>query len=433
MEISSPTPSQDDPAKAIPTKSKSLRPASVQKRIQTELKLKLPKPKLESKRASRMTKYRRKAANAKERDRMKHLNDAFDRLRSVMPDVKTLAQDDKDTKVTTLRAAITYIGCLQQLMEDLDEGKVDPQEYKMNQEESNSNSKNQTRTARISIKNKEFKQKIKLKGKISKSLFSSEGKMNIKRSVENVSHRTDFSCTSLNLPNKQSLETLRRPRPDLVGPTLQPRYKPQQTDNTHCPNLLTLEPLPLSQLYPCKISKQIWDQGDLKTVMPRDSVSGDMFRLHDTQEMDRRNTEMCEEKNHLIVSMLNQELPYNGFLSEEQLGDPQSMKIVRRNIIQSDKKSDSIDGDNPESPGTIINSDEPSDTDTNDDSRELPSPTKLIPTIDQLFKRSFSYELEELARSCGGDQYIFLDHLVSNVNGDNLVILDDIHSIIKEN
>ena len=73
-----------------------------------------------------MTKYRRKAANAKERERMKNLNDAFERLRNVMPDVKTLTQDDKDTKVTTLRAAITYIGSLQQLMEDLDGGEFDP-------------------------------------------------------------------------------------------------------------------------------------------------------------------------------------------------------------------------------------------------------------------------------------------------------------------
>ena len=46
-----------------------------------------------------------------------------------MPDVKTFIQDHKDTKVTTLRPAITYIGCLQQLMEDPDGGIVDHNEY----------------------------------------------------------------------------------------------------------------------------------------------------------------------------------------------------------------------------------------------------------------------------------------------------------------
>ena len=49
-----------------------------------------------------MTKYRRKAANAKERERMKNLNEVFDRLRNIIPDVKTITHEDKDTKVTTL-------------------------------------------------------------------------------------------------------------------------------------------------------------------------------------------------------------------------------------------------------------------------------------------------------------------------------------------
>ena len=39
MAIQTNTQSEDDPTKAIPTKSRSLRAASVQKRIQTEIKL----------------------------------------------------------------------------------------------------------------------------------------------------------------------------------------------------------------------------------------------------------------------------------------------------------------------------------------------------------------------------------------------------------
>ena len=59
-------------------------------------------------------------------------------------------------------------------------------------------------------------------------------------------------------------------------------------------------------------------------------------------------------------------------------------------------------------------------------------PEKLIPTIDQLFKRSFSHELEEIIQDCGGEQLLLLDQLVNNVSGDNFVVLDDIHSIITE-
>merc|ERR1719154_303715 len=114
--------------------------------------------------------------------------------------------------------------------------------------------------------------------------------------------------------------------------------------------------------------------------------------------------------------MSSHELACDKLLSQDLLEKPLSLKIDRRNIIPSDKKSDSINGDNPESPDTFTNSEEPSDTDTNDDLYEVPSPTKLIATIDQLFKRSFSFELEELSRNCGEDQYILLDQLVSNVN-----------------
>ena len=46
-----------------------------------------------------MTKYRRKTANAKERDRMKLVNQAFDRLREVMPDLNLILDQEKETKV----------------------------------------------------------------------------------------------------------------------------------------------------------------------------------------------------------------------------------------------------------------------------------------------------------------------------------------------
>ena len=48
-----------------------------------------------------MTKYRRKTANAKERERMKMVNQAFDRLREVMPDLNLILDQEKETKVYT--------------------------------------------------------------------------------------------------------------------------------------------------------------------------------------------------------------------------------------------------------------------------------------------------------------------------------------------
>jgi inorganic triphosphatase YgiF len=159
------------------TKSRSLREASIQKRLQAERKMVsiaitinhtsilyyiifqlLPKQKAESQRTSGMTKYHRKAANANERERMRNLNEVFARLRNIIPDVKTLTHEDKDTKVATLRAAITYIGSLQHLMEDLDGGKVDPQDYEMVEENLGEN--NNKSNVIVPYKNKSVKKKI---------------------------------------------------------------------------------------------------------------------------------------------------------------------------------------------------------------------------------------------------------------------------------
>lgn len=98
-----------------------------------------------------MSKYRRKTANAKERDRMKTVNDAFERLKAAVP--ATIAQQQqqedqglehqgqvlsaeealpaalKSTKVSTLRCAIAYINALRQLIDDSEKGLVDPKYY----------------------------------------------------------------------------------------------------------------------------------------------------------------------------------------------------------------------------------------------------------------------------------------------------------------
>lgn len=59
-------------------------------------------------------KKRRLAANARERRRMNSLNDAFDRLRDVVP---SLGNDRKLSKFETLQMAQTYIAALHELLE----------------------------------------------------------------------------------------------------------------------------------------------------------------------------------------------------------------------------------------------------------------------------------------------------------------------------
>lgn len=60
-----------------------------------------------------VTKRRRLAANARERRRMNSLNDAFDRLRDVVP---SLGNDRKLSKYETLQMAQTYISALHELL-----------------------------------------------------------------------------------------------------------------------------------------------------------------------------------------------------------------------------------------------------------------------------------------------------------------------------
>jgi hypothetical protein len=60
-----------------------------------------------------VVKKRRLAANARERRRMNSLNDAFERLREVVP---ALGSDRKLSKFETLQMAQTYIGALAELL-----------------------------------------------------------------------------------------------------------------------------------------------------------------------------------------------------------------------------------------------------------------------------------------------------------------------------
>ena len=65
-------------------------------------------------------KRRRLAANARERRRMNGLNDAFDKLREVVP---SLGADHKLSKFETLQMAQTYIAALCDLLKQHDENR----------------------------------------------------------------------------------------------------------------------------------------------------------------------------------------------------------------------------------------------------------------------------------------------------------------------
>lgn len=70
-----------------------------------------------------LSKYRRKTANARERSRMREINEAFESLRRVIPHSEPSSRDpnsEKMTKITTLRLAMKYISALNNLLHDQD-------------------------------------------------------------------------------------------------------------------------------------------------------------------------------------------------------------------------------------------------------------------------------------------------------------------------
>ncbi|RZF43166.1 hypothetical protein LSTR_LSTR012852 [Laodelphax striatellus] len=66
-----------------------------------------------------LSKYRRKTANARERSRMREINEAFDTLRRAIPHLASEnSHSEKLTKITTLRLAMKYIAALTQVLQD---------------------------------------------------------------------------------------------------------------------------------------------------------------------------------------------------------------------------------------------------------------------------------------------------------------------------
>lgn len=94
----------------------SLRPRSLRRRnndavVEKSAKSRTPKPK---QKPAPLSKYRRKTANARERSRMREINQAFETLRRAVPSiyVSNVGTNEKLTKITTLRLAMKYISTL---------------------------------------------------------------------------------------------------------------------------------------------------------------------------------------------------------------------------------------------------------------------------------------------------------------------------------
>nr|CAD7445336.1 unnamed protein product [Timema bartmani] len=77
-----------------------------------------------------LSKYRRKTANARERDRMREINTAFESLRRAVPQLVLSdscsgggsPSSEKLTKITTLRLAMKYISALSQSLQESNPG-----------------------------------------------------------------------------------------------------------------------------------------------------------------------------------------------------------------------------------------------------------------------------------------------------------------------
>lgn len=113
----------------------NLRKSSLRIRVEVERKQQQPRQKKPKSRPPPLSKYRRRSANARERCRMKEMNEAYEELKKVLPHLalgtcesstwdsgtssssrQTDSSNNKPTKVAVLRVAINYIAALRGLL-----------------------------------------------------------------------------------------------------------------------------------------------------------------------------------------------------------------------------------------------------------------------------------------------------------------------------
>jgi len=385
---------------SIPDKSRSLRARSVQKRLQTELKMKGKRTRDSGGKAGRMTKYRRKAANAKERERMAKVNEAFERLREVMPDLALILEDEKDTKVTTLRAAITYIYGLQNLLEDLQAGNIDPQQYK--QQEPQVCQKKPFRATKPGCKPRSTtKTQIKPNLKISSVTLAAKNTNTKKceRKPNQAKYILPLRSTQEEVVSSPANIILQKTRDEVVPSPANlllhtnhqhPMQNLQVKTFENPPNLLYLKPIPEADLAD---STKLPPMNTLKKMAPMSTAEP-----------------VCEY--YVILNSAEDLSPFEELRPRRDSGSSTGFSF--RSMSASPNSSLA---------GTDVDLMDCSESLDKHDEDEIPgSPTDLFPTIDQLFKRIPNQTVE-------ADQLSDQRHLESM---DQLIILDDIHQIIGE-
>ncbi|XP_076441703.1 uncharacterized protein LOC143280862 [Babylonia areolata] len=98
----------------------NLRLSSLVKRVQVERRQSTPKQPKGKTKPPPLSKYRRRTANARERMRMKEINDGFERLREALPEMEEAKgqgkKKEKPTKLTVLNLALNYIHALRDIL-----------------------------------------------------------------------------------------------------------------------------------------------------------------------------------------------------------------------------------------------------------------------------------------------------------------------------
>ncbi|CAL4123172.1 unnamed protein product, partial [Meganyctiphanes norvegica] len=108
-----------DAALAAAAAKYTLRTKSIIKRIESEKKResnKCKEPK-DKQKPPPLSKYRRKTANARERNRMREINEAFEHLQKTIPNLPG-TETKELTKITVLRLAVNYIEALANVVDD---------------------------------------------------------------------------------------------------------------------------------------------------------------------------------------------------------------------------------------------------------------------------------------------------------------------------
>ena len=95
-------------------KKYNLRTSSIINRVETEQRRNTPKKPKPKNKPAPLSKYRRKTANTRERSRMQEVNDAFEDLQKVVPDLPS--GKGKPTKITILQLAMNYISALREML-----------------------------------------------------------------------------------------------------------------------------------------------------------------------------------------------------------------------------------------------------------------------------------------------------------------------------